>query len=84
MSNKGSDKTPQMLEFSLLTNTKFLNNYGKCSKISNTFHFLFSEKMLVIRAGILKILLRITNREDPDQKKKQSDLVCAFLQATSV
>ena len=34
---------------------------GKCSKISNTFLFLFLNKMLVIRAGIHKMLLRIAN-----------------------
>ena len=41
--------------------------YGKCSKILNTFLVLFSNKMLVIRAGIHKMLVRIANREDPDQ-----------------
>ena len=41
--------------------------YGKCSKISNTFPFLFSNKVLVIRAGIHKMLVRKANREDPDQ-----------------
>ena len=41
--------------------------YGKCPKISNTFLFLFSTKMLAIRAGIHKRLVRIANREDPDQ-----------------
>ena len=40
---------------------------GKCSKISNTFLFLSSNKMWVIRTGILKLLVRIANREDPDQ-----------------
>ena len=34
------------------------------SKISNTFLFLFSGKMLVIRVGIDKMLVRIANRED--------------------
>ena len=29
--------------------------------------FLFSNKMLVIRTGVHKILVRIVNREDPDQ-----------------
>ena len=29
--------------------------YVKCSKISNTFLYLFSNKMLVIRAGIHKM-----------------------------
>ena len=36
-------------------------------KISNTFLFLFSNKMLVIRAGIHKMPDRIMNREDSDQ-----------------
>ena len=34
---------------------------------------LFSTKILVFRAGINKMLVRIANREDPDLKK-QSDL----------
>ena len=42
-------------------------NYSKCSKISNTFLFLFSNKMLVIRTGIHKMLVRIADREEPDQ-----------------
>ena len=33
--------------------------YGKYSKISNTFLFLFSDKMLVFRARIHKMLVRI-------------------------
>ena len=41
--------------------------YDKCSKFSNTFLFLFSNKMLVIRAGTHTMLVRKTNREDPDQ-----------------
>ena len=44
-----------------------INIYGKSSKILNTFLFLFSTKMLVIRDGINKMLVRIANREDPDQ-----------------
>ena len=48
-------------------NTLLSHWYGKCSKISNTFLFLFSNKMLVFRAGIRKMLVRIANREDPDQ-----------------
>ena len=40
---------------------------GKCSKISNTFLFLFANKMLVIRAGSPKMLVLIGNRGDPDQ-----------------
>ena len=31
------------------------------------FSFLFSIKMLVIRAGTQKMLARIANREDPNQ-----------------
>ena len=42
-------------------------NYSKCSKISNTFLFLSSNKMLVPRTGIHKMVVRIANREDPDQ-----------------
>ena len=41
--------------------------YGKFSKISNTFLFLFSNKMLIFRAGIHKKHVRIANREYPDQ-----------------
>ena len=43
--------------------------YGKCSKISNTFHFLFSKK----KYGLSKLTENAckNNREDADQ---QSDL----------
>ena len=41
--------------------------FCKCSKISNTFLFLFLNEMLVFRAGIHKKLVRIANRTDPDQ-----------------
>ena len=41
--------------------------YGKCSKISTNILFLTSNKMLVFRAGIHKIFVKIANREDPDQ-----------------
>ena len=41
--------------------------YGKCSKISNTFLFLFSNKTLVIRAEIQKMFVRKANKEDFDQ-----------------
>ena len=47
-----------------------MSDYGKCSK----FLFLFSDKLLVSRAGIHKMLVRIANGEDPDQTQKQSDL----------
>ena len=40
--------------------------YHKYSKISNSFLFLFSNEILVIRDGIHK-MVRIANREDPDQ-----------------
>ena len=65
--------------------------YGKRSKILKTFLFLFSNKMLVFRAGIRKILARIANREDPDQYASLSSViwvctVCVglFQQATNV
>ena len=41
--------------------------YGKCSKISNTFLILFSNKMFVIKARFSKMLVRIANSTDPDQ-----------------
>ena len=41
--------------------------YSKCSKILNAFLFLFSNRMLVIGAGIHKLFARIANWEDPDQ-----------------
>ena len=41
--------------------------YGKSPKILNTFLVLLSTKMLVFRAVIHKMLVRIVNREDPDQ-----------------
>ena len=43
------------------------NDHSKCSKISNTFLFLFSYKMLGYNAGIHKMIVRIANREDHDQ-----------------
>ena len=44
-----------------------IKTYGKLSKILNVFLFLFSEKMLVFKAGINKMLVRIANMKDPDQ-----------------
>ena len=41
--------------------------YCKCSKILNAFLALFSDKVFVFRAGIHKMIIRIANREDPDQ-----------------
>ena len=40
---------------------------GNCFKIASNFLIQFSNKMLVIKAGIHKMLVRIKNREDPDQ-----------------
>ena len=42
-------------------------NYGRCSKILNTFLFLFPNEMLVFIAGIHKMFEEIANREDTDQ-----------------
>ena len=50
--------------YALLTNGLRKLNF---LKILNTFLNLLSNKMLVIKPGILKILFRIANREDPDQ-----------------
>ena len=50
-----------------LSNKYMYREYGKCSKISYTFLFLFSNKMLIFRAGIHNMDVRIANREDPDQ-----------------
>ena len=62
-------------------------NYGKCSKISSTFLF----KMLVIRAGIHKLHVRIATGITLIrlilQKQSDLDLHCLsmpFWQATSV
>ena len=56
--------------------------YGNCSKISNTFHFQFSTKLLIIRAGIHKMLVRIANSKDLDLGL--SCLYRPFSQETSV
>ena len=45
----------------------WLQDYGKFSKIRTLFFFLFQTKMFVIRAEIHKMLVRITNREEPYQ-----------------
>ena len=44
---------------------QFIKQYCKCSKISNTFTFLFSNQIFPIRVRIHKMLIRISNREDP-------------------
>ena len=41
----------------------YIHHHGKF----RTFLFLFSNKILVIKAGIHKILVRIANSEGPDQ-----------------
>ena len=46
--------------------------YSKCSKIWNTLFFLFSNKL----AGMHKMVVRIANREDPDQTAS-SEAVCS-------
>ena len=53
--------------------------YSKCCKVSNTFLVLFSNKMLISRAGIHKMLVRIANRKDPDQTASESlILICTL------
>ena len=42
-------------------------DYGKCSKISNTLPLFFSNKQSGYLARMNKMLVRIDNREDPDQ-----------------
>ena len=55
------------------SNFYFLTSYGGQNSLlmhvplSNSFLFLFFNKMLDFRAGILKMLVRIINREDPGQ-----------------
>ena len=48
--------------------------YSKCSKILNTFLLLFSNKMLVVRAGIHRMLIGIAKREDPDQTASEEEV----------
>ena len=49
--------------------------YDKCSKVWNTFLFLFSNKMLVIRAKSHILFVRLVNRKDLDQTTPTSTLV---------
>ena len=58
--------------------------YGKCSKILNTFLVLFSNKMLVIRAGVHKVLVRIANSRLLLRMHSDLGLHCLSMQATSV
>ena len=62
MANKEEDIRNFIYQVSFIA-----SGYGKCSKILNTFFFLFSNKIGVIRGGIHKMLVRIANREDPYQ-----------------
>ena len=55
--------------------------YGKLSKISNTLLFLVSNKMLVIRTDIHKMLVRIANREEFDQTASVAICLTASLEA---
>ena len=43
------------------------DEYSRCSKILNTLLFFFSSRVVVITSGIHIMLVRIANREDPDQ-----------------
>ena len=57
--------------FTVPLSLKIFLSFCKCSKILNTFLILISNKMLVIRVGIHKMLVRIANREDTDQTASQ-------------
>ena len=50
-----------------IENREDLDQTASSGFLSISSLFLFSNKMLVIRAGIHKMLIRITNREGPDQ-----------------
>ena len=52
--------------------------YTKCSKIWNTFLFLFLKEMLIIITGIHKMHARIANKEDPNQTASSEHLSCMF------
>ena len=45
----------------------FTHAFGKGCTVPNTFLYLFSNEVLVIKAGILKMLLRVVNKKNPDQ-----------------
>ena len=60
-------------------NSHSSSKYGKLSKISNNFLFLFSTKMLVIRAGMDTILVRIGKTLIRLLLQKQSDLGLHYL-----
>ena len=65
-----------LAHFSKVSYTYISSWYSKSSKILNTFFFLVSNEIMVIRAGIYKMFARKVNRGDPDQtaSSKQSDL----------
>ena len=42
------------------------------AKIPNVFLFLFSNEMLLFRAGIFKMIDKVAKREDPDQTASSS------------
>ena len=48
--------------------TYYFCNMVNVLYILNTFLFLFSNKLLVTRAGIHKMLVRIANMEDPSEE----------------
>ena len=50
-----------------ISSTVMLFKINIHSKITNIFLFLFSNKILVIRTGIHKMLSRMVNEKDPDQ-----------------
>ena len=51
-------------------------NYSKCFKISKNFLILFANKMLVFSVESLKMLVRIANKEDPDQTVSDLGFQC--------
>ena len=66
--NQGRNHTQQ------IENNTYNNGMFKCSKIPNTFLFLFWDKVLVFMAEIHKMLVRIANREDPDQTASSEEV----------
>ena len=57
------------LDLPLTVYTYVSGAYRRCSK---TFLALFSNKMLVIKAGFHKKFVRIANRKDPDQTSSEA------------
>ena len=53
--------------------TAIFRKYSRCSKTSNTFHFLFTNKILAIRTGIYKTHARIANGEDKKVQTNSAD-----------